>query len=98
MSASIALGMLRAFSPDVWQVRGSLQAITSRIALRPEKRLELLRDFVPKGRLFGLLINPANVNAQNDTRILSQAGRKLGLEIAFQHAGTADEINRAKPA
>jgi putative ABC transport system substrate-binding protein len=35
------------------------------------------------------------VNAQNDTRILSQAGRKLGLEIAFQHASTTDEIDLA---
>jgi putative ABC transport system substrate-binding protein len=74
---------------------GNITGITIFTLVLAEKRLELLRDFVPKGRLFGALINPANVNAQNDTQILSQAGRKLGLDIAFQQAGTEDEIDRA---
>jgi putative tryptophan/tyrosine transport system substrate-binding protein len=74
---------------------GNITGITIFTLVLAEKRLELLRDFVSKGRLFGALINPANVNARNDTQILSQAGRKLGLEIAFQHAGTTDEIDRA---
>jgi putative ABC transport system substrate-binding protein len=74
---------------------GNITGITIFTLVLAEKRLELLRDFVPKGRLFGVLVNPANVNAQTDTRILSQAGRKLGLDIAFQHASTTDEIDLA---
>jgi hypothetical protein len=46
-----------------------------------EKRLELLRDLVPKGRLFGVLVNPSNVNAESDMCILSEAGRRLGLDV-----------------
>jgi len=74
---------------------GNVTGITIFTLVLAEKRLELLRDFVPKGRLFGVLVNPANVNAQNDTQILSQAGRKLGLELALQYARTEDEIDRA---
>src|SRR4051812_14016587 len=74
---------------------GNITGITIFTLVLAEKRLELLRDFVSKGRLFGALINPANVNAWNDTQIISEAGHKLGLEIAFQHAGTTDEMDRA---
>src|SRR5262249_32663418 len=74
---------------------GNLTGITIFTLVLAEKRLELLRDLVPKGRLFGLLVNPANVNAQNDTRILTEAGRRLGLDIVLQLASTADDIDRA---
>jgi putative ABC transport system substrate-binding protein len=74
---------------------GNLTGVTIFTLVLAEKRLELLRDLVPNGRLFGVLINPANINAQNDTRILTEASRKLGLDIALQRASTADDIDRA---
>ena len=74
---------------------GNLTGVTIFTLVLAEKRLELLRDLVPKGRLFGVLTNPANVNAKNDTRTLTEAGRKLGLDIMLQLASTADEIDRA---
>jgi len=74
---------------------GNLTGVTIFTLVLAEKRLELLRDLVPKGRLFGVLINPANVNAKNDTRILTEAGRRLGLDIAVQQASTADDIDGA---
>jgi ABC-type uncharacterized transport system substrate-binding protein len=74
---------------------GNLTGVTIFTLVLAEKRLELLRDLVPNGRLFGVLINPANVNAQNDTRILSEASRRLGLDITLQPASTADDIDRA---
>jgi putative ABC transport system substrate-binding protein len=74
---------------------GNLTGVTIFTLVLAEKRLELLRDLVPNGRLFGVLINPANINAQNDTRILTEAARKLGLDIALQQASTPDDIDRA---
>jgi putative tryptophan/tyrosine transport system substrate-binding protein len=73
---------------------GNLTGITIFTLVLAEKRLELLRDLVPKGRLFGVLINPANVSAQNDTRVQTEAGRRLGLDITVQLASTADDIDR----
>jgi putative tryptophan/tyrosine transport system substrate-binding protein len=73
----------------------NLTGVTIFTLVLAEKRLELLRDLVPNGRLFGVLINPANINAQNDTRILTEASRRLGLDITLQLASTADDIDRA---
>jgi putative tryptophan/tyrosine transport system substrate-binding protein len=77
---------------------GNLTGVTIFTLVLAEKRLELLRDLVPNGRLFGVLINPANVNAQNDTRILTEASRRLGLDITLQLASTPDDIDRALAA
>jgi len=59
------------------------------------KRLELLRDLVPKGKLFGALVNPDNANAQVDTRNLSESSRTLGQEVLILQARTAEDIDRA---
>src|SRR5262245_44006693 len=59
------------------------------------KRLELLRDLVPKGGLFGALVNPDNANAQIDSRNLSEAGRALGQEVVILQARSAEDIDRA---
>jgi ABC-type uncharacterized transport system substrate-binding protein len=74
---------------------GNLTGVTIFTLVLAEKRLELLRDLVPKGRLFGVLVNPSNVNAESDMRILSEAGRRLGLDVAVLQARTEDEIDRA---
>ena len=74
---------------------GNLTGVTVFTLVLVEKRLELLRDLVPKGRLFGVLVNPSNVNAESDMRILSETARRLGLDVAILQARTEDEIDRA---
>lgn len=74
---------------------GNLTGVTVFTLVLAEKRLELLRDLLPNGRLFGVLINPSNVNAKNDTKTLTDAGSKLGLNILLELASTADQIDGA---
>jgi ABC-type uncharacterized transport system substrate-binding protein len=74
---------------------GNVTGITIFTLVLAEKRLELLRELVPGGRLFGVLLNPNNANTENDMRILPAAGRKIGLDVAILLAKTADEIEQA---
>jgi putative ABC transport system substrate-binding protein len=74
---------------------GNVTGITIFTLVLAEKRLELLRELVPSGRLFGVLLNPNNANTENDMRTLPAAGRKLGLDEAILLAKTADEIEQA---
>jgi putative ABC transport system substrate-binding protein len=74
---------------------GNITGITIFTLVLAEKRLELLRDLVPTGKLFGVLLNPNNANTDNDSRLLPEAGRRLGLDIAVVLAKSADEIEQA---
>jgi putative tryptophan/tyrosine transport system substrate-binding protein len=74
---------------------GNVTGITIFTLVLAEKRLELLRELVPSGRMFGVLLNPHNANTENDMRILPAAGRKIGLDVAILLAKTADEIEQA---
>lgn len=69
-----------------------LNILTSELAA---KRLELLRDLVPKHELIGILINPDNPNAETDARDLRQAARTIEQEVSFIQASTAEEIENA---
>jgi putative ABC transport system substrate-binding protein len=59
------------------------------------KRLELLRELIPKGGLIGVLVNPDNSNAENDIVDLQAAGRTLNQPLQFEKARTAEEIDTA---
>ncbi len=50
------------------------------------KRLELLRELVPKAAVIALLVNPANPNAESLSRNLHAAARALGLQLHVLHA------------
>ena len=45
-------------------------------------RLQMMREAVPNAAVMGLLVNPANPNAELDTQEAQNAARKLGLELA----------------
>ncbi len=45
------------------------------------KRLELLRDLVPKAVLVGLLVNPTNPNAKTLSRAIQAAVGAFGLRL-----------------
>jgi putative ABC transport system substrate-binding protein len=59
------------------------------------KRLELLSDLVPQARVFALLVNPNNPNAEGMTRDVQEAARAKGLEIHILKAATESEIEAA---
>jgi ABC-type uncharacterized transport system substrate-binding protein len=74
---------------------GNLTGITTLSAELGSKRLELLRELVPKATRVGVLINPTNVNAEPVLKDLHVAASTLGLQIHVLHASTEREIEAA---
>jgi putative ABC transport system substrate-binding protein len=59
------------------------------------KRLELLRDFVPKIASIGLLVNPNNPNAAVQTKEMQAATTALGLHLHVLTAGSQSDFDNA---
>jgi putative ABC transport system substrate-binding protein len=59
------------------------------------KQLEVLHQTVPKAGVIGILINPANPNAESDTKEAQAAAHALGLQTNLFGSGTADKIETA---
>ena len=60
------------------------------------KRLELLREMLPRASRIAVLVNPANtVNTQTTLREVEAAGRAIGFQTHIVHAGTSREIDTA---
>jgi putative tryptophan/tyrosine transport system substrate-binding protein len=59
------------------------------------KRLELLRDLVPKVASIALLVNPSNPNARPQTEDTQSAAATLGLQLDVLRASSKDDLDTA---
>jgi putative ABC transport system substrate-binding protein len=59
------------------------------------KRFELLNELVPKGIIFGLLINPSYPGAASEAVSVQAAARASGRQIAILKASSEHEIDAA---
>jgi putative tryptophan/tyrosine transport system substrate-binding protein len=60
------------------------------------KRLDLLRELVPRATRVGVLVNPANVTStESMLRDVTAAARAIGLQIRVHNASTSREIETA---
>jgi len=59
------------------------------------KRLELLREMLPRASRIAVLVNPANVSTQTTLREVEAAGRAIGFQTQIVNAGTSREIDTA---
>jgi putative tryptophan/tyrosine transport system substrate-binding protein len=59
------------------------------------KRLELLRDLVPKIASIGLLVNPNNPNAAVQTKEMQAATTALGLQLNIVSASSQSDFDHA---
>src|SRR5215831_10708097 len=60
------------------------------------KRLELLREMLPKASRIAVLVNPANAaNTQTTLHEVEEASRAMGLQIQIFNASTSREIDAA---
>jgi len=59
------------------------------------KRLELLRELVPKASVIGILVNPANGNADFNMNNLQQAAHALALRLEVLRASSESDIDAA---
>jgi putative ABC transport system substrate-binding protein len=65
------------------------------IAALAAKRLELLRELVPKATVIGLLVNPANQAAEPQVRDVQAATLALGLKLLVLNASSESDIETA---
>ena len=59
------------------------------------KRLELLRELIPKATVFAILVNPANPNAEPQAKDAQEAARSKGVQLHVVRASTASDIEGA---
>jgi putative ABC transport system substrate-binding protein len=75
---------------------GNLTGINLFTAESTAKRLELLRELVPRAARVAVLVNPADVTITESTlRDTEAAARTLGLQIKVLNANTSREIDAA---
>ena len=88
----VAIGLIQSFSRPGGNLTGVSTLNTTLIA----KRLEILREMVPKANLIAYLSNSTNTEV-NDAEVkeLHTAARSLGIRLRFMHANFYHEIERA---
>lgn len=74
---------------------GNMTGVNFFTTLLEEKRLGLLHQLVPRATTFAALINPGNPAAESQSVELSQAARKLGIQLHVLAAGSESDIHTA---
>jgi putative ABC transport system substrate-binding protein len=74
---------------------GNLTGMTLIAGQLGAKRLEILRELVPKTALIAMLVYPNNPNAEPDTADLQAAARTVGQQVHVLNASNAEEIDAA---
>jgi putative ABC transport system substrate-binding protein len=90
-SDPVELGLVASLSHPGGNVTG---AVTMNVELGT-KRLELLREVIPKDSTILVLANPANPNFEAQLGDLNEAARTLGQPIRVVTAGSETEIDAA---
>ncbi len=74
---------------------GNLTGVTILSAEVAEKRVDLLRELVPKATAIALLANPNNRLIEAETRAVKHGARSLGLELHILNASSPSDIESA---
>jgi putative ABC transport system substrate-binding protein len=59
------------------------------------KRLELLRELLPKASKLAMLVNPKSLNPYADAKVVQEAARILGLSVRLLDAASEGDIDSA---
>src|SRR5215475_15278720 len=88
----VQLGLVGSLSRPGGNLTG-IDIFTSELAA---KRLEVLRDLLPKATRISVLVNPADAGASDSQlKEIDAAARAMGLQIKVHNADTRDEIDAA---
>jgi len=88
----VQLGLVGSLSRPGGNLTG-VDVFTSELAA---KRLEVLRDLLPKATRMGVLVNPADAGASDSQlKEIEAAARAMGLQIKVHNADTRAEIDAA---
>jgi len=74
---------------------GNITGVTVLFNLIVKKQFEVLKEAVPKADLIGILVNPANPNAEPDSREAQAAAEALGRKVTIARASTDDSLEQA---
>jgi putative tryptophan/tyrosine transport system substrate-binding protein len=58
------------------------------------KRVEILHELVPEAAVLGLLVNPANANAEPQSTDAGEATRTIGRKLIIVKASSETELDR----
>jgi putative ABC transport system substrate-binding protein len=87
----VRLGLVTSLSRPGGNMTG-INILTSELAA---KRLELLRELVPRAARVAVLVNPADAVTETQLKDVGAAARAMGLQIQIHNANTSDEIDAA---
>lgn len=59
------------------------------------KKLELLREMIPRVKIIALLVNPNSPLTEPETRNIQAAARAIGQRVHAPHAGTENDLEAA---
>ena len=90
-SDPVQLGLVSSFNRPGGNVTGSAMFT---VELEP-KRIEMLRELVPKARLIGALVNPDRTDSEIQSRAVSDAARVLGLSALVLRVNREDDLEQA---
>jgi putative ABC transport system substrate-binding protein len=74
---------------------GNMTGVTFFTITLGPKRLELLRELVPKASKIAMLMNPKSLNPDADAKEMQEAARAIGQSLHVLHAISARDIDRA---
>jgi len=74
---------------------GNLTGVSFLAKLLLQKRFEVLKEALPNAASIGFLVNPANPNAEPDTRDVEAAARGFGKRLIVSNAGNDSELETA---
>jgi ABC-type uncharacterized transport system substrate-binding protein len=89
----VALGLVSSLSHP----GGNLTGVNILFGELWPKRLQLLHELVPNAGVIGVLINPANTNADFNAKNLQSAAGSLGLRLTVIQASSESDIDAAFP-
>jgi putative ABC transport system substrate-binding protein len=87
-SDPVARGLVESFPRPGGRVTGVYYWTTDLTA----KRLEVLKDILPKLRRVVTFYDPKNLNAQESAKAAREAGRRLGIQIVERHVNSPGEL------
>src|SRR5260370_25438433 len=86
----VKFGFVASFNRPGGNITGVYLAFTA----LAEKRLELVREIVPKAALIALLLNPKSPVAEPQTRDTQAAARVLGLKLSVLNAVAESDFDK----
>jgi putative ABC transport system substrate-binding protein len=72
---------------------GNVTGVTFYNSALGPKRLELVREMLPKASVVAMLVNPRNPNADPDVRQMQEAGKTVGLRVFAVNATSEQDFD-----